>query len=52
MGLYFFDMRVGAELLADKDGLELPNLKAVQKKPRDHWANWLSTPCGRQPKPS
>jgi hypothetical protein len=30
MGLYFFDMRVGAELLADEDGLELPNLKAVQ----------------------
>jgi hypothetical protein len=25
MALYFFDMRVGAELLADKDGLELPN---------------------------
>ena len=30
MGLYFFDMRVGAELLADKDGLELPDLQAVQ----------------------
>jgi hypothetical protein len=30
MAQYFFDMRVGAELLADEDGLELPNLKAVQ----------------------
>jgi Domain of unknown function (DUF6894) len=30
VGLYFFDTRVGAELLADKDGLELPNLQAVQ----------------------
>ena len=30
MALFFFDMRVGAELLAGKDGLELPNLKAVQ----------------------
>jgi hypothetical protein len=30
MALYFFDMRVGATLLVDEEGLELPNLKAVQ----------------------
>jgi hypothetical protein len=30
MTLYFFDMRDGANLLADDEGLELPNLKAVQ----------------------
>ena len=27
---YFFDMRVGAELFPDEEGVELPNLKAVQ----------------------
>ena len=30
MTLYFFDMRVGAELFPDEEGVELPNLKAVQ----------------------
>jgi hypothetical protein len=30
MALYFFDMRVGVILLVDQEGVELPNLKAVQ----------------------
>ncbi|MBR0827228.1 hypothetical protein JQ596_16995 [Bradyrhizobium manausense] len=30
MTLYFFDMRDGADLFPDEEGLELPNLKAVQ----------------------
>jgi hypothetical protein len=30
VALYFFDMRVGAELLVDEEGVELPDLKAVQ----------------------
>jgi hypothetical protein len=30
MALYFFDMRDGATLLVDEEGVELPNLKAVQ----------------------
>jgi hypothetical protein len=30
MALYFFDMRVGVTLLVDQEGVELPNLKAVQ----------------------
>jgi hypothetical protein len=32
MTLYFFDMRDGAELYADDEGVELPDLKAVQSE--------------------
>jgi hypothetical protein len=30
MTLYFFDMRDGAKLFVDEEGVELPDLKAVQ----------------------
>jgi hypothetical protein len=30
MTLYFFDMRDGAELYADEEGVELPDIRAVQ----------------------
>ena len=30
MALYFFDMRDGAKLYVDEEGVELPDLKAVQ----------------------